>query len=84
MVGVEAAEEAEVPLLLFLVLVLLRTFGRGAESGEPGEKCVSVGGRLDEALIFDDGCQEECEVSSLVLDLLIVGGCLAGPLPARS
>ena len=52
MVGVEAAEEAEVPLLLFLVLVLLRAFGRGAESEEPGEKCVSVGGRLNEALVL--------------------------------
>ena len=79
MVGVEAAEEAEVPLLLFLVLVLLRAFGRGAESEEPGDKCVSVGGRLNEALVFDDGCQEECGVSSLVLILLIVGECLAGP-----
>ena len=50
MVGVETAEEAKVSLLLFLVLGLLRAFGRGAESGEQGEKCVSVGGRLDEAL----------------------------------
>ena len=56
MVGVEAAEEAIVPLLLFLVLGLLRAFGRGAESGEQGEKCVLVGGRLNEALVFDDGC----------------------------
>ena len=36
MVEVEAAEEAEVPLLLFLVLGLLRAFGGGAESGEEG------------------------------------------------
>ena len=79
MVGVEAAEEAEVPLLLFLVLGLLRAFGRGAESGEEGEKCVSVGGRLNEALVFDDGCRGECGVSSLVLVLLVVGDCLAGP-----
>ena len=50
MVGVEAAEEADVPLLLFLVLGLLRAFGRGTESGEQGEKCVSVGGRLNEDL----------------------------------
>ena len=47
MVGVEAAEEAEVPLLLFLVLVLLRAFGRGAKSGEQGEKCVLVGDHLE-------------------------------------
>ena len=79
MVGVEAAGEAEVPLLLFLVLVLLRAFGRGADSGEPGEKCVLVGCRLNEALVFDDGYREECGVSSLVLVLLVVGECLAGP-----
>ena len=79
MVGVEAAEEAEVPLLLFLVLVLLRAFGRGAESEEQREKFVLVGGQLNEALVFDDGCLEECGVSSLVLVLLVVGECLAGP-----
>ena len=64
MVGVEAAEEAELPLLLFLVLGLLRVIERGAESEEQGEKCVLVGGRLNEALVFDDGCQGECGVSS--------------------
>ena len=79
MAEMEAAEEAEVPLLLFLVLGLLRALGRGAGSGEQGEKCVSVGGRLNEALVFDDGCRGECGVSSLVLVLLIVGDCLAGP-----
>ena len=46
MVEVEAADEVEVPLLLFLVLVLLRAFGRGAESEEPGEKYVLVGNQL--------------------------------------
>ena len=79
MVGVEAAEDAEVPLLLFFVLSLLMAFGRGAESGEEGEKCSSVGGRLNEALVFDDGCRGACGVSSLVLVLLVVGDCLAGP-----
>ena len=78
MVGVEAAKEAGVPLLLFLVLDLLRAFGRGAKSGEQGEKCVSVGGWLNGALIFDDACRGECGVSSLVLVLLVVGDCLAG------
>ena len=78
MVGVEAAEEAGVPLLLFLVLGLLRAFGRGAESGEEGEKCVLVEGRLNEALVLDDGCQGACGVSSLVLVLLVVGYCLVG------
>ena len=79
MVGVEAAEEAGVPLLLFLVLGLLRAFGRGAESGEQGERCVSVGGQLHEAQVFDDCCRRECGVSSLMLVLLVVGDCLAGP-----
>ena len=78
MVGVEAAEEAMVLLLLFLVLGLLRAFGRRAESGEAGEKCVSVEGRLNEALVLDDGCQGACGVSSLVLVLLVVGDCLVG------
>ena len=49
-----------------------------AESGEQGEKCVSVGGRLNEAPIFDDGCRGAYGVSSLVLVLLIVGDCLVG------
>ena len=78
MVGVEAAEEAKVPLLLFLVLGLLGAFERGAESEEQGEKCVSVGGWLNEALVFDAGCRGACGVSSLVLVLLVVGDCLAG------
>ena len=78
MVGVDAAEEAGVPLLLFLVLGLLRAFGRGAESGEQGEKCVLVGGWRNEALVFDDGCRGECGVSSLMLVLLVVGDCLVG------
>ena len=72
--------------MLLLVLHLspssryyLGAFRRGSESEEPGEKCVSVGGRLNKALVFDDGCREECGVSSLVLVLLVVGECLAGP-----
>ena len=65
-------------LIAILVLGLLRACGRGAESGEQGEKCVLVGGRLNEALVFDDGCQGACGVSSLVLILLVVGDCLAG------
>ena len=55
MVEVAAAEEAGVLLLLFLVLGLLRACGRGAESGEEGEKCVSICGRLNEALVFYGG-----------------------------
>ena len=75
---VKAAEEAVVPLLLFLVLGLLRAFGRGAESGGAGEKCVSVEGRLNEALVFDDGCRGAYGVASLLLFLLLVGDCLSG------
>ena len=51
---VAAAEEAGVRLLLFLVLGLLGTCNRGAESGERG-KCVSICGRLNEALVFVGG-----------------------------
>ena len=70
---VDAVREAGVPLLLFLVLDLLRAFGREMESEEPREKCVSVGGRLKEALVFAAGCQGAYGVSSLVLILLIIG-----------
>ena len=55
MVEVAAAEEAGVLLLLFLVLGLLRGCNRRAESGEKGEKCVSICGRPDEALVFYGG-----------------------------
>ena len=73
MVGVEAAEEAEVPLLLFLVLGLLRAFGREMESEEPREECVLFDGRLEEALVFAAGCRGAYVMSSLVLIFLIVG-----------
>ena len=55
MVEVAAAEEAGVLLLLFLVLGLLRACNRGAESGERGEKCVSISGPLNEALVVVGG-----------------------------
>ena len=64
-----AAEEAEVPLLQFPVYGLLEVYGRGTQSGEEGEKCVSIGGRLKGALVFDDGCRGACGVSSWVLVL---------------
>ena len=70
---VDAAREAGVPLLLFLDLDLLRAFGREMESEEPREECVSLGGRLEEALVFAAGCREAYVMSSLVLILLIVG-----------
>ena len=69
----DAAVEAEVPLLLFLDLDLLRAFGREMESEEPREECVSFGGRLEEALVFAAGCRGAYVMSSLVLILLIVG-----------
>ena len=48
----DAALKAGVPLLLFLDLDLLRAFGRELESEGPGEECVSLGGGLEEALVF--------------------------------
>ena len=55
MVEVAAAEEAKVNLFLFLVLGLLRACNEGAESGERGGECVSLCGRLSEALVFVGG-----------------------------
>ena len=55
MVEVATAEDTGVRLLLFLVLGLLRACNRGAESGERGGKCVSICGRLNEALVFVGG-----------------------------
>ena len=69
----DAAVEAGVPLLLFLDLDLLRAFGREMESEGPREECVSLGGRLEEALVFAAGCRGAYVMSSLVLILLIVG-----------
>ena len=69
----DAAVEAEVPLLLFFELDLLRAFGKEMDSEEPREECVSLGGRLEEALVFTAGCRGAYVMSSLVLILLIVG-----------
>ena len=69
----DAAVEAGVPLLLFLDLDLLRAFGREMESEGPREECVSLGGRLEEALVFAAGCRGAYVMSLLVLILLIVG-----------
>ena len=69
----DAAVEAEVPLLLFLELDLLRAFGKAMESEEPREECVSFGGRLEEALVLAAGCLGAYVMRSLVLNLLIVG-----------
>ena len=68
----DAAVEAEVPLLLFLELGLLKAFGREMESEEPREECVSFDGRLKAALVFAAGCRGACVMSSLVLIFLIV------------
>ena len=49
--------------MLFPVHDLLEVYGREAAAGEEGEECVSLGGRLTEALVCDDGCRGTCEVS---------------------
>ena len=71
------AEEAKVPVLIFPVHGLLEVYEREAEAGEEEEECVSLGGRLKEALVCDDGCRGACEVSYRQ-DLLsgCVGACL--------
>ena len=57
------AEEAEVPLLIFPVHGLLGVYEREAEAGEEEKEYVSLGGRLKEALVCDDGCKGACELS---------------------
>ena len=69
MVGVEAVEEAGILLLPFLVLGLLRAFGRMAESGGAGEKCVSVEGRLNEVATEEAVAQEGEEHASAILGM---------------
>ena len=69
----DAAVEADVPLLLFLDLDLLRAFGREIGSEELKEECISFGGRQEEALVFAAGCRGAYVMSSLVLIFLIVG-----------
>ena len=58
-----AAEETEVPVLIFPVHGLLEVYEREAEAGEEEEEYVLLGGRLKEALVCDDGCRGACEVS---------------------
>ena len=65
-------EEAELPKLVFPVHGLLEVYGWEAAAGEEGEKreeCVSLGGRLKEALVCGDVCRGACGVSSCVLVL---------------
>ena len=50
MAEVVVAEEVEVLVSIFLVHGLLEVSVRKAEAGEGGEECVSLGGRLKEAL----------------------------------
>ena len=76
MVEVAAAEEAGVRLLLFLVLGMLRACNRGAESRERRGKCVSICGRLNEALVFVGGWRGACGMRTWVLISLLVGDCL--------
>ena len=49
---VTAAEGAGVPVLIFPVYDLLEVYEREAEAGEEGEECVSLEGRLKEALLM--------------------------------
>ena len=63
------------PLLLFLDLGLLMAFGQEMESEGPREECISLVGRLVEALVFSSGCRGAYVMRSLVLLLLIVGSC---------
>ena len=47
-----AAEEDKLPVLIFPVHGLLEVYEREAKAGEEGEECVSLGGRLKEALLM--------------------------------
>ena len=69
MVGVKAVEVAGVPLLLFLVLGLLRAFGRMVESGGAGENSVSVEGRLNKLATEEAVAQEGEEHASAILGM---------------
>ena len=52
MAEVAVAEGVEVLVSIFLVHGLLEVSVRKAEAGEGGEECVSLGGRLKEALLL--------------------------------
>ena len=69
----DALVEAGVLLLFFLDLGLLRAFGQEMESEGPREECMSLVGRLEEALFFSTGCWGAYVMSSLVLILLTFG-----------
>ena len=49
--------------MIFLVHALLKVYGREAEAVREGERCVSFGGRLVEALVCDDVCRRTCAVN---------------------
>ena len=49
--------------MIFPVHALLEVYGREAAAVGEGEECVSFGGQLAEALVYDGGCRGTCEVS---------------------
>ena len=62
-VEVAAAKEVWVPVLISLVHAMLKVYGREAEAVREGERCVSFGGRLVEALVCADVCRRTCAVN---------------------
>ena len=72
-----AAEEDEVPVLIFSVHDLLEVYEKEAAAGEREEECVSLGGWLRETLVCGSGCRGTCEVSYRQDSLSgCVGACL--------
>ena len=49
--------------MIFLVHALLKVYGREAEAVREGERCVSFGGQLMEALVCADVCRRTCAVN---------------------
>ena len=76
-VEVVAAEEVWVPVLVFLLHALLKVYEREAEAVREGERCVSFGSRLVEALVCADVCRRTCAVNCRRNSLsCCVGTCL--------
>ena len=63
--------------MIFLVHALLKVSAREAEAVREGERCVSFGGRLVEALVCADVCRRTCAVKCRRSSLsYCVGDCL--------
>ena len=52
-----AAAEDGVPILIFPVHDLMEVYESETRPGETEEECVSLGGRLREALVCGSGCR---------------------------